>query len=368
MIDLRESVGLPHCIPGGCTFAQFFRSSREAMYISSREGVLVDVNHAFEELLGYPPGGLKGTHVQLLLDSDEDRGRYQKTIEADGVVHDYPLVLRRRDGALIFCMLDAVVWQKDGMTAGYHGIVRTKVAVMESFRIFFNRLKEEKHRLREERRNLVSDTQLLSRYMTDDMLDYIQKTGRNPLETGMVKATILFFDIRNSTGIAEKLRPEEFASFLSDILTDVMDLVYGCQGSVNKLLGDGLMASFGVPMSSGTDAFNAVEAAQKIVEYLRTFNDVRPGFLVDEVAAGIGIATGTVFAGVIGSVRRQEYALLGDPVNIASRLESLTKSLDETVLMDEETFVEIKDRFLCKPLLRAKLRGRETAVKLYGLR
>jgi class 3 adenylate cyclase len=214
---------------------------------------------------------------------------------------------------------------------------------------------------------MLSDTALLSRYLGEDIIDYIRKTGRNPLATKKQKVTILFFDIRNSTGIAEKLAPETFAEFLNDILKDIMDLVYGRKGSVNKLIGDGLMATFGAPLSTGHDAQNAVEAAQEIYHYLRTYNDVRPGYLDEPVAAGIGLATGTVFAGIIGSVRRQEYTVLGDAVNIASRLEKLTRGSKEKVLMDEATYNEVKEHFPCRKAFSGRVRGRTGAMLIYGL-
>lgn len=82
---------------------------------------------------------------------------------------------------------------------------------------------------------------------------------------------------------------------LSDILTDVMYLIYGNHGSVNKMLGDGLMASFGCPISYDNDAFNAVHTAVQIREYLSTFNDVRPYYLHNNVRAGIGIGRSLIF-------------------------------------------------------------------------
>jgi class 3 adenylate cyclase len=236
-----------------------------------------------------------------------------------------------------------------------------------SFINFFNQLKEERRQIQAERKTRIFDSVLLSRYMSEDVLGFVKKTGKNPLESSKRTVTVLFFDIRNSTGIAEKLAPEVFAEFLNDILTDIMDLIYGCKGSVNKIIGDGLMATFGAPVRTDRDALNAVEAAQKINRYLRTFNDVRPGYLDEPVAAGVGLATGMVFAGVIGSVRRQEYTVLGDAVNIASRLESLTRRSGEKVLMDEATYAMVKEVFPCRKIFTGRIRGRSGSMLVYGL-
>ncbi|MDR1618262.1 MAG: PAS domain S-box protein, partial [Treponema sp.] len=352
--------------PNYSLFERFFRESQEAMFITSREGRFLEVNQAMEALLGYERGALSGVEVISTFDGQADRGPYQETIEKQGVVHQYPLVLKRRDGTPLPCVIDAIVWREGDAVLGYHGIIRTRVELVESFVSFFNQLKEERRQIREQRRHLISDATLLNRYVGEDLLDYIRKTGENPLRTKKQKVTVLFFDIRSSTGIAEKLEPEVFAEFLNDILKDIMDLVYGRKGSVNKLIGDGLMATFGAPLTSGRDALNAIEAAQEIYHYLRTFNDVRPGYLAEPIAAGIGLATGTVFAGVIGSVRRQEYTVLGDAVNIASRLEKLTRRAAEKILMDEATYNEVKDVFPCRKAFAGRIRGRTGSSLVYG--
>jgi class 3 adenylate cyclase len=320
-----------------------------------------------ENLLGYGPGSLLGVEVSSTFESQADRESYQKTIERRGVVHQYPLVLKRKDGTPLPCVIDAITWRNGDTILGYHGLIRTRKELAESFVSFFNQLKEERRQIREQRQHMISDMMLLNRHLGEDLIEHIRKTGKNPLKTKKQKATVLFFDIRNSTGIAEKLAPELFAEFLNDILTDIMDLIYGRKGSVNKLIGDGLMAVFGAPLSTGADAQNAVEAAQEIYNYLRTFNDVRPPWLGEPVSAGLGLATGMVFAGVIGSVRHQEYTVLGDAVNIASRLEHLTRSAAEKVLMDEATYNEVKDLFPCRKAFSGRLRGRAASILIYGL-
>jgi PAS domain S-box-containing protein len=353
--------------PNQSPFERFFQESREAMFITSRNGRFFEVNHAMEVLLGYDREQFLGMDVIATFDSPADRVPYQQAIEKEGVVHQYPLVLKRKDGVPLPCVIDAIAWRKKDAVLGYHGIIRTRRELEESFVLFFNQLKEERRQIQAQRKHMISDAMLLNRCLGEDIIEYIRKTGQNPLVTKKQKVTILFFDIRNSTGIAEKLAPETFAEFLNDILKDIMDLVYGLKGSVNKLIGDGLMATFGAPLSTGRDALNAVEAAREIYAYLKTFNDVRPGYLGDPVSAGIGLATGTVFAGVIGSVRRQEYTVLGDAVNIASRLEKLTRGAEEKVLMDEATYQEIKDTFPCRKAFRGRLRGRTGSILIYGL-
>jgi PAS domain S-box-containing protein len=348
-------------------FETFFRYSDEAMFITSRSGNFLEFNHSFEILLGYTREEIFNMRVIDTFNVSEDRVVYQRTIEETGVVHQYPLVLKRKNGSPLPCLVDAIAWKQNGTISGYHGIIRSRSDVIESFKNFFNQLKNERQQIKEERKNLISDTMLLSRYMSDDVVEYVKRTGNNPLETAKRRVTILFFDIRRSTLLGESLAPDTFAGLLNDVLTDITDLVYGCRGSVNKLIGDGLMATFGAPISTKNDALNAVQAAQEMYNYLKTFNDVRPEYLKDPLRAGIGLATGTVFAGVIGSIHRQEYTVLGDAVNIASRVQMLTKSAPEKVLMDEETYRAVKDDYSCRKVFSGKLRGRAGSVLIYGL-
>lgn len=364
--ELIDGVGLP--CSRSCVCVDFFNVSREAMYISRRDGKFLKVNASMERLLGYPAGTLISVAVGDTYASEEDRGEFQKAIEREGVVHEYQVPLKRRDGSVILCLVDAIAWSVGDEVRGYHGIIRTREDILDSFQRYFNRLKEERRQVQEERRNLIQDTALLSRYVSDDLLDYVRRTGKNPLESGRRRVTVMFFDIRGSTAISEKLDPGAFASLLSDIFTDIMDLVYGCKGSVNKLIGDGLMASFGCPLSSGDDAVNALESAMQIMEYLKTFNDVRPPFLTEPLAIGLGLATGEAFAGIIGSVRRQEYTVLGNCVNRASRLEALTKLSPEKILYDEETYNDTKHCIPGKAIMRGKLRGMSETSIIYAPR
>jgi PAS domain S-box-containing protein len=313
---MKDIGGFGMTLPNSGVFERFFKYAELAMYISTREGNFLEVNLAMEKLLGYERGELLGVPVIDTFAQAADRDPFRAEIEMSGVVHQYPLMLRKKSGETVPCFIDAVTWNEGDGVGGYHGVIRA---------------------------------------------------GKKTPPAKKQTVTILFFDIRNSTGIAEGLEPELFAEFLNDILKDIMDLIYGCGGQVNKMLGDGLMAVFGAPQPTGRDALNAVEAAREIQNYLAMFNDVRPDYLAAPVAAGVGIATGTVFAGIIGSVRRREYTVLGDAVNIASRLEGLTHHSSESVLMDEATWQAVKDAIPCRRVFKGKVRGRETDMFVYGL-
>ncbi len=350
-----------------CLLGNYFRNSSENMFITSRDGHFIDVNPSMANLLGYTRDEIIKNPVHEIYDSEEDRLSYQSLIEKDGTVKDFQVTLKHKNGKHIFCLINAIVWKDKDRIVGYHGIIHTRENLQRNFQSFFNRLKEERIRVQDERKNLFSDSKQLLPYVNMETIEYIKKTGINPMEASSRKVSILFFDIRNSTGIAESLSPKNFANFLSEIFTDIMDLIYGSGGSVNKMLGDGIMATFGCPLSSGNDAMSAVRTAVLIQDYLDTYNDVRPDYIIKPILAGIGIATGIVFTGLIGSVHREEYAVLGDSVNIASRLESLTKKVDSKILVDDNTFREVHEEFPFKKCFKGKVRGRKEPLRMYSM-
>jgi len=223
-------------------------------------------------------------------------------------------------------------------------------------------------RIRALEEQIQSHYRALERYFPSDIARSILSNESGcELNGGHMDITALFFDLRSSTKIAESLEPLLFSEFLSQLFTDIMDLIYGNGGSVNKMLGDGLLATFGPPSPSPNDAKMAIVSAVQIIEHLDTFNDVRPEYLKEPIKAGIGIASGRVFAGFVGSVRRMEYTVLGDAVNIAARLEAATKELNTPIAIDEESVRLAGDGFDTVFLERLTLRGRKEPIGVYGI-
>lgn len=209
----------------------------------------------------------------------------------------------------------------------------------------------------------------LERFFSRDILDHVlERKIEDKLGGNRQFATIVFFDLRGSTAIAEKLDPGVFAEFLSMIHTDIMDLVYGNHGSVNKLIGDGILATFGVPSSAGNDALNAARCAVQIREYMKVFNEVRPDYLTAPVEFGIGIASGEVFAGNTGSVRRMEYTVLGDAVNLAARLDSIAKAARVDIIIDGTTRNLLSEHVRVQRVRLDRVRGRMQKVEIFFLR
>jgi adenylate cyclase len=185
-------------------------------------------------------------------------------------------------------------------------------------------------------------------------------------DTELRNVSVLFLDIRGFTSRSETLSPPEVVGLLNDLFSFMVDEIDRHQGIVNKFLGDGFMAIFGAPFSAGDDAANALAAATGICEQLEA--QIDSGAL-PPLRIGIGIHSGHAVAGNIGSSRRKEYTLIGDVVNVASRVESLTKSFDASILITETVWKHIAEP---RPHATAhpdvEIRGRTERMTLYQIR
>ncbi len=195
-------------------------------------------------------------------------------------------------------------------------------------------LLESRKTIQDLNKKLEKEKNRLLRYFSADLVEKILNE-EIPAELGgdIIEGSIMFFDVRSSTTIAERMGPKNYANYISTLFSDLMDIIFNNQGSVNELLGDGLLATFGCPVPTENDQFNALKSAVEIAEYIKGYNQ----YAEEKVNFGIGIATGKFFAGNIGSIRRMKYAVMGDPVNTASRIQDLTKETGYKILFDVNT-------------------------------
>jgi len=174
------------------------------------------------------------------------------------------------------------------------------------------------------------------------------------------QVTVLFSDIRGFTSIAESLEPEILVHFLNEYFTVMTTVVYKHGGTLDKYLGDGIMVTFGAPFSQSNDALHAVRCAvemQSAMKELMTRWQKEHGFTWH---IGIGLHTGPVVAGNIGSPQRMDYTVIGDTVNTAARLEG--QALPGQVLISQSTYNEVGDSLPCQALPPVKLKGKADLV------
>jgi adenylate cyclase len=180
-------------------------------------------------------------------------------------------------------------------------------------------------------------------------------------------ATIFFSDIRSFTSISESLEPEEVVEFLNQYMTRMVQCVNETKGVVDKFIGDAIMAVWGAPMSHGNDAENAVNGALMMRRELKEFNRGRGGDRKPVITIGCGINTGPILAGQIGSEERMEYTVIGDTVNLASRIESLNKPFGTDILISQDTRDIVKDLFLLEPMKQIKVKGKKEPQQIYAV-
>jgi adenylate cyclase len=198
----------------------------------------------------------------------------------------------------------------------------------------------------------------MRRFMTQDVLDQVLSHEGDMLFGTGCRATVLFADIRGFTTMSENLSPRDVVDMLNEIFTELFEAVSQHEGVLDKDIGDAVMAVFGAPLSRGEDAVNAVRAALQMQEMIAAINARRVARGEPGVRLGVGIATGEVVAGTIGSPKRMDYTVIGDSVNLAARLQDLTKTYGEDVILDEATAAAVANIVSVKEIGAVVVRGR----------
>ena len=206
----------------------------------------------------------------------------------------------------------------------------------------------------------------LERFLSPEVVEMV---AANPdgVRLGGVnqKVTIVFADIRGFTSISETLPPERVVEILNEYFTRVTDVIFDHGGTLDKYLGDGVMAVFGAPISKGNDARNAVRAAQEIQRLVVALNRDAKERGWPELRVGIGVTTGSVIAGNIGSPKRLDYTVVGDTVNVASRL--MGSAMGGQIMVSQATVDEIGPGFDLAPLPPLLVKGRSEPLSVFSL-
>jgi adenylate cyclase len=177
--------------------------------------------------------------------------------------------------------------------------------------------------------------------------------------------TVLFSDIRGFTTLSEKGQPEEVVQTLNEYFTRMVQLVFLHKGTLDKFVGDMVMALFGAPLADPRHADHAVEAALDMVAELGTLNQTWKAEGRPELDIGIGINTGPMIAGNIGSDAIMSYTVIGDAVNLGSRLESLNKQYGTRIIISDATRLQLTGRYVFRPLGDVVVKGRTEAVAIF---
>jgi len=218
-----------------------------------------------------------------------------------------------------------------------------------------------------ENSRLSSLRHALSRYVSHQLVGgIISNPDEIKLGGDRRKVTVLFADIRGFTSMSEKMKPEDVVDLLNTYLSGITNIVFQYEGTLDKYMGDCVMAVFGAPIYHYNDAERAVIAALDMQKYVEDINSDRGKDGLNSVEIGIGINTGYAISGNMGSLDRMDYTVIGDVVNTASRLEG--KARGGQILATKSVYDEVKYLVKAEPLNPLMLKGKEKPVDLYEIK
>ncbi|MEP6490944.1 adenylate/guanylate cyclase domain-containing protein [Microcoleus vaginatus GB2-A3] len=207
------------------------------------------------------------------------------------------------------------------------------------------------------------------RYLTPGVVDKVMALGEGAMMVGERKeVTILFSDIRGYTTLTENLGASKVVSLLNEYFETMVEAVFHYEGTLDKFIGDALMAVFGAPLPLNppeSHGWMAVQSALDMRRRLKEFNDSRPGEV--PFRFGIGISSGEVVSGNIGSQKRMDYTVIGDAVNLSSRLEQLTKEYGCDIILSEFTYSLCREGIWVRELDKVRVKGNNQPVGIYEL-
>ncbi|MEO0489911.1 MAG: adenylate/guanylate cyclase domain-containing protein, partial [Cyanobacteria bacterium J06659_2] len=231
--------------------------------------------------------------------------------------------------------------------------------------------------LSERNRSLVADlqrnvaelqktVQIFSKYVPQPIVETALSSQEGPIIKGeILEATVMFCDIRNFTGLSEEFPPELVVEVLNTFYSYMTEVINHYNGSVNQFIGDEIYATFGAPVASPAHQSNAVFCALEMIKKRDELSDQFRGQLGRSIDVGIGIHTGNVVAGNMGSADRINYAVVGDTVNTCKRIESLTRDKPNAVLISAPVYQKVQDLVVTRDLDIQAVRGKKEKVRVY---
>jgi adenylate cyclase len=206
---------------------------------------------------------------------------------------------------------------------------------------------------------------LFSKYVSKTLVNEILKHTELKLGGEKKVVSVLFSDIRGFTAMSETMQPQEVLGVLNEYLTAMVDVVFANGGTLDKFVGDAVMAVYGSPLEEKEHALKAVRSGWQMLQRLEKLNEKWTKEGKKTLKIGIGINSGDVVAGNMGSLQRMEYTVIGDTVNLASRLESLNKELSTEFIISGATYELVRDHVNVKRYDGIKIKGKVDSMSVY---
>ena len=235
------------------------------------------------------------------------------------------------------------------------------------------------HHLQSRNKMLVRDLQakveeqertlkLFMRYVPEPVVQEALSKSEDSLFDGeLLNIAVLFCDIRGFTPMSERLSPKEVVAFLNDYYSIMTAVIKQHNGTVNQFVGDEVFATFGAPVAYPNNDENAVFCAIAMMEKLKELNELYEERFGQKIEMGIGINSGEVVAGNLGSEERIDYSVTGDTVNTGKRIESLTKVRPNSILVRDHVYEKVKDRVQAKAWDPVEVKGKAEPILVYEI-
>jgi class 3 adenylate cyclase len=205
-------------------------------------------------------------------------------------------------------------------------------------------------------------------YVPKDVIEEVFVNPEKMLVGHNRDCAILFSDIRSFTTISEGMAPDDLVNSLNRYFSIMVNVIMERDGVVDKYIGDAIMAIYGAPVAHENDALSSVLSGLEMMSALEKFNKIQTGLDAPEFHIGVGINYGEVTVGNIGCDKKMNYTVIGDAVNLASRLEGLTKKYKEPVLFSDTVYEKIKKDLPCRVIDRVAVKGKTVGVPIFTAR
>jgi adenylate cyclase len=237
------------------------------------------------------------------------------------------------------------------------GTLVANYAAITSFRMFFE--EREKRKVR----------RTFSQYLSPDVIQLMEKDPQKYIRPGgeSKELTVMFSDIRSFTTISEGLTPDELVNLLNQYLGEMTEIIFANQGTLDKYIGDAIMAFWGSPYPQEDHAIRGCTCALQMGRTLKKLNAKWEAEKQRPISIGIGLNTGLLNVGNMGSARRLSWTVMGDNVNLASRLEGINKEYHTQIVISEATYRAVANRFVCRELDKIRVKGKLQPVRIYEL-
>lgn len=345
---------------------------------------MLPADRGFLMLKDEETGDLKSKQIKLRQNSNSDTSQwihFSKTI-TQKVIEDNVAIITRdaiqdarfSDGESIYNIgirsaMCVPLWNKDNVLGtiyvdnlSYSNVFDDDALVLLSAFANHAAIGIEQARLHEQLLLETRKRERLERYHSPEIVDRIIQKDHVSIEAIECEVAVLFCDIVGFSTKIENMLPNEISDLLNDFYTMATNAIFRNQGTLDKFIGDNVMAIFGAPIASEDNAQRAVKCAREMIKSLVELNDDKPP--QQQIELRIGINSGKVIAGDFGSMKRIEYTVLGDTVNIASRLESQVAQPGQ-IVVGEAAYALTKDEIEYQDLGRFAIKGKAEKVRAY---